>query len=393
MSLLRTLRDDRVWEALSAPRRRSEIGEIAQLMWAENEAAAAVCDVVLDGPAAWWPQHLRKTHGTSTAGMVRELLRRMPSIVWIRPADALQLAAMAMEIAEVLQPEQYPAGIVMQLRGQALRDHASVLSFTGRIPEALACLERAARAFEHVPVPDFDLARLAVVKASALRMQNRTAEAAALAHDASDTFLLLGDRRRYVDARIIEAAVVYDGGAVEKALEIWRSVEDDPILDEVARLRLTHNIALCLHDLHRPHEAVEPLRRCVAGFERVEMPTERNRSRWNLGNALLGTAAVYEAIAALRASWQEFLQKDMAVDAALCGLDLAEALLAAGRPKEIPAICHEVVALLTKAGLAARAITALALLREAAAMGKASRDLVRRTQATVKRVTREVRPM
>ena len=77
------------------------------------------------------------------------------------------------------------------------------------------------------------------------------------------------------------------------------------------------------------------------------------------------------------------------VDAALAALDLAEALTVNGEPEQVPMICHEVIAQLTRAGLAHYAVPALTLLREAAATGKASRALIRETHATLKRVAKE----
>jgi hypothetical protein len=55
----------------------------------------------------------------------------------------------------------------------------------------------------------------------------------------------------------------------------------------------------------------------------------------------------------------------------------------------VPAICRQVIAQLTNAGLATRAIPALHLLRETAVQGEASRDLIRSTHATVKTIARE----
>jgi hypothetical protein len=58
-------------------------------------------------------------------------------------------------------------------------------------------------------------------------------------------------------------------------------------------------------------------------------------------------------------------------------------------PDQVPMICHHAVAQLTSAGLPAQAMPALSLLREAAAMGRVSRDVIRDTHAEVKRVGRE----
>jgi hypothetical protein len=183
--------------------------------------------------------------------------------------------------------------------------------------------------------------------------------------------------------------MLYDGRAVERALEVWRSVEGDRDLDPIGALRVTHNIALCLCDLGRGEEAIAPLQHCLSEFAARGLLTERTRSRWQLGNALLGTVRNRKAISTLHLAWREFAELDLMVDAALAALDLAEALVANAQPERVPAICHEVIAQLTNAGLAMQAIPALSLLREAADIGGASRAFIRETHATVMHVGRE----
>lgn len=63
------------------------------------------------------------------------------------------------------------------------------MSFLGRYADALGVAEQAERTFAQVPDADLDGARLALVKASALRMQNRGEEAIALTREAALTFL------------------------------------------------------------------------------------------------------------------------------------------------------------------------------------------------------------
>lgn len=373
---------------------RSRLGRnlaaMSRLVSMEDEAAAALCDEILTGPPAWWPHRLQKAQGTKTCGMARQLLVRARMLLENRPADALQLTQMAVEIAEALDPEEYPRSLVFRGRAHALREHAVVLRFMGRFGECLDFVARAARILEQLACAHFDLALLAIVKASALMNLNRNEEAAQLARDAGETFLDFKDRQRYVSARMVEAAALYEAVAIERAQEIWQSLEHHPDLDDVGAVRLAHNIAICRIDLGQNVDGVvAPLQRCIVEFAALGMLGERTRSRWKLGTALLVSGRVGEAIPVLRLAWHEFAEMSLMVDAALTALDLAEALLANQEPDQVPMICHDVVAQLTKAGMASRAITALSLLREAAAMGRASRDLVRSTQATVQRVTRE----
>lgn len=105
--------------------------------------------------------------------------------------------------------------------------------------------------------------------------------------------------------------------------------------------------------------------------------TERTRSRRSLGQTLVKAKYYAEAIPVLRQSWREFEELDLIADAGLAALELAEALLLAGQPGEVPAICRDIVARFTRAGMTSRAITALSFLREAVALGQANASLVR----------------
>ena len=270
-----------------------------------------------------------------------------------------------------------------------MRESASVLSFMHRFPEALELIAKAEAAFQDVPCPEFELARLKLVKASALQLQDGWREAAQLAREAGALFLRFNDRPRHITARITEAALMSEGGELEKALEIWQSLENDPGLDAMLRVTVKHNICFSLCALGRRLEAVAPLEECIAEWERLGELTERTRSRWHLGNALTATPRQQEAIALLRTAWREFTEQHLMVDAALTALDLADALLVLGEPNQVADLCREVITQLTNAGLAKQALPAFAMLREAAQMGRASRALIRDTSVKVKRMASE----
>jgi tetratricopeptide (TPR) repeat protein len=382
--LIAQLGDPDVWDSMpSMPPRQfvMNVAAFADRIRREDEEAVAVCDDILSGPPAWWPQRLRKASGAYTAGVVKQLLDRMFTTVESSPAHALQMTSMAMGIANALDVSEYPCDYVIKLRAQTLREHSQVLSLMGRYPEALEFVDRSKRLFLQTPLPEYDLARVAVVKSNILQHIDRTEDAAALAREAGDTFLRFGDRVRYVNARIIEGSVMFNAGAVERALEIWKSVENDQGLSEVSAVRTAHNIALCLVDLGKASGAIEYLMRCVADFEMLGMETERTRSRWMLTHALAVAGKQEEAIPLLRRTWYEFEQLDMIADAGLVALELAEVLLATGQPEEVPAICRDVIGQFTRYGMASRAITALSFLREAIALGQASASLVRHVHA------------
>ena len=381
-----------VWEETPAPPRQFviDVAAFAERARIEEEEAVAVCDEILTGPAAWWPQRLRQSNRAHTGGMVKELLERMRSTLGSSPANALQITALAIEVANALDVAEYPCDYVIKLRAQAYRDHAYVLSFMGRYPEALELADHSRRLFDQVPLPEYDLARLALVKASILRSVDRVEEALTLIHDAAETFLRFGDRTRHVVARMTEASTYYRRGDVEQALAIWTEVEKTHTLpDELSSVRLAHNIALCYSDLGRPEQAVEYIKRCIDEYAMLGAVAERTRSRWLLGHALTACGKYQDAVPILRQTWREFEQLDLIVDGGLVALELAETLLVLGQSDEVPSICRDVIGQFTRAGMASRAMTALSFLREAVAMGQATPSLVQHVSAFLRKLPAE----
>lgn len=378
-SIVEALRSEEVWEAEPPAPRQFILDVVAFAHRAKEEESRAreLCDEILTGPSSWWPQRLRKADDAYTAGMVKELLERMRQLLETSPANALQVTALAIDVANALDVTQYPCDYVVKLRAQSFRDHAYVLSFMGRYPEALDFADRSRRLFEQVPLPEYDLARLALVRASILRFIERVPEAVHLAREAAETFGRYGDLVRRVGARIWEATCVFESGAFREALEIWTSLENDPALDSVSQVRLIHNIALCNRELGHFDVAAAYLARATAEFELLDMPTEAARSRSNLGNTLLMAGRGSEAIPVLRQTWREFEKFEMFTDGGLAALRLAEAMLLMGDSSEVAAICRELIARFTAAGMTSRAITALSFLREAVAIGQATPSLVR----------------
>lgn len=377
--IVAALQTDEVWnEPAPAPRQFVvDVTEFAERAKAEDISASRLCDEILSGPSAWWPQRLRQREDTFTAGMVRELLERMRGFLSSNPANALQVTAMAIDIANALSITEYPCDYAVKLRASAYRDHAYVLWFMGRYLEALEVADRSRRLFDQVPLPEYDLARLSQTRALILRCLDRADEALALAREAAETFLRFGDLNRVANAKVIEGAILFESARYAEALGVWSAIEDSAALDTTTRIGMIHNVAICHRELGQLDKAAEGLRRCVDEYEMTGAVTERTRSRRSLGQTLVKAGRHIDAIPVLRQSWREFEEFDLVADAGLAALELAEALLLAGQPGEVPAICRNIVARFTRAGMTSRAITALSFLREAVALGQANPSLIR----------------
>jgi tetratricopeptide (TPR) repeat protein len=377
------LRTSEVWlddqPRPAAQAKLSELAAFSRHLRDEDAEAPEICDDILTGPAAWWATRYAKSGYEPSAGVVRELLERMRELLARSPAQALHVTILAIEITNQLEWHLYPSNFLATLRGQALRDHAFVLGFIGRFPEALETAERAERLFRRTPVPHYEMARLQLVRASIYKSIDRLSEAVELAHESASVFLGYGDRKRYLDARTAEAAYLFQAQAVAEALAIWQAVaaEQQPATERT-RVGIIHNIGLCYWELGELDKAAPILRDAMLQFETLGMEVERVRSRWALAMTLVAATRTGEAIPVLRSVQGEFEKLGMESDAALVGLKLVEALLAAGETETVPSICRDVLARFQRIGMTSPIAPAMSLLEEALAAGCPSPNDVRR---------------
>lgn len=363
---------------LADPERVAERIAFHARLEAEDAAAAILCERALVGPSAWWAARLRQEEGALTSGVVREILKRFPSSLLSAPREALVLTTLATEIAFAIGISEYPFDHVVTLRGQALRDHAFVLSFMGRFLEAAAAAERADSCLRQIPVPDLELARLDLVRSNIARSTDKLDEAIAFARRAGETFLWFGDRRNWLKACDYEASAYYAQNDYARALEVWRSTEEYAhLLGPVQEVALLHNIGLCYAETGALPEAIERFTRAVEEFEFLGADANRVKSRHCLGEAFIAAGRYPEAIAVLCQARDQFESLGMESDAALTALKLSEALLLTGRVSEVAEISRNLIDRFTRAGMTTSAMTALAFLRETLATGHATPVLVR----------------
>jgi tetratricopeptide (TPR) repeat protein len=368
----------------------AEIAALSRRMTLEDNEACQICDDILTGPAAWWETRFRNHGYQPSAGVVRQLLERMRQLLAKSPSQALAVTSLAIEIAGALTTPPYPRSFLSTLRGQVLRDHAFVLGFLGRFPEALQACDLSGRLFLSTAVPDFEMARLDLVRASIYRSIDRVGEAILLTRTSAQTFRDYGDEGRYVEARVTEAAYLFQDGAVVSALKLWQSVADHPaITSDLTRIGIIHNIGLCYRELGDLDEATHRFRTAMKEFERRGIETERVRSLWMLATTLIAAERTGEGIGLLRMALKEFDKLAMERDAALVSLDLAEALLQAGSSDEVPILCRRVLDRFADVSITSCALPALALLREALAAGDPTPNDVRRVREMLRPLASE----
>lgn len=379
-TMIDALRDPEVWNAARvvppSHERITALSDFKRRLANEDAEASALLDGILKGPSKWWANALRKS-GVRTAGFVRQLLER-DDIADRAPLDALVLTQAACDVAAGLLVTDYPSDFVITLRAQAMRDHAYVLSVIGKFQEATAVVDRAERLLQQTPIPDYEIARLNLVRANIYRIIERPDDAVACATRAGDTFERFGDRVKVVTARMYVGAILLERRDYVRAIEIFQSIgKDAALVGEAARVGVMHNLGICYMELGRLDEAVQAFTTAIAEFDLLGLDASRAKSRRSLALTLAAAGRHHDAVPLLRAVRAEFEQLGMEATAALVALRLAEELLIIEQREEVPAICRSLIEQFTRAGMGGSALTALAFLRETVASGHATPAHVR----------------
>lgn len=313
-----------------------------------------------------------------TGGAVRALTELARYWCSREPLQALQFAEDAVQIAELLPPDYYPAHLLYLYRGDAWKECANAQQFLARYEPALESLLRAERAYRELLMPDAYLASVQLIRATVLAKTKRFAAARGAITLAQRTFAAQGDYGRYRDACIVEANicdVAGDPAAARSILEpLYRDADD---LDPHARAVMANNLANYSLELGDAGTASMYLLTALQLFDSLGEPEAARYARWNLAYLTLMGGKSLDAARRLQDLVREFATASMIYETALVKVDLLAALIVAGALKEAARTSRDILQSLEDADVPTGAVTAAAYLREA----------LRRRQLTPERVS------
>jgi tetratricopeptide (TPR) repeat protein len=365
----------------------------ADRMTDEDMQAAIWLEDLLAGSRDSWRGRLSQHPEYRTAGMVRKLIAAMYRALDTMPLDAVEVAGLATDIAEHLQPETYVSDTVTKLRGAAWREKAYALFYTGRNADARRAVQIADARCSEAVVDQYDRARVAIVAALVERSMDAGDVALVHSRSSADVFAQFGDGERYVSARSAQAAVLSQAGRYDDALSIFLELEcrfaPDDSTDSHARV--LSNIAFMYMHLGRPEESIKFFQVSAEIFEVLGSRSEAARVRWNVANLIASNGRWDDAASRLAFVRTEFRDLGMFGAAAVAALDLAEIRLLQSKQSDVVTLCAEASEYFNYAGLGytARALRAIAYMREAAESGRATPQLARSVRDYVRRLPAE----
>ncbi|HEX7153728.1 MAG TPA: hypothetical protein VF618_19730 [Thermoanaerobaculia bacterium] len=386
---LRDLRSEPV------PSTIANLRAFATQMADEDATAAVYLSELLAGARETWMPRLAQHPEYRTAGVVRKLIEATDHALDTMPPDAVEIANLAVDIAEGLDPASYASDTVMKLRGAAWREKAYALFYVGNYAIANEAICAAESHISNCLVDAYDRARVDLVRALIYRPLERPTEALKLITASARVFEFFGDEAQVRTATESAAYLLTSTGdyraAIDKFSAILAGAERAGDLATQARLHM--NIGGCLRELHDVTRAMERFQISAELYEEAGVPTEALRNRWNIARLLQASGQVVVAAQRLSEIHTSFLSLGMPGAAVLVGLDLAEIFIFQGKRAEVEKICQQAIAELQRSGLAysERAMTALAYLREAVAQSEVSVPMVNHVREYIRRLPQEPR--
>lgn len=369
------LHEKDVWDTAEVrrdpvPATIASLRAFADQMTFEDAAAEAILPELLAGPREEWMPRLMAHPEWRTAGVVRRLVGEMTRVVMTMPPHALEMTALSTEIADHLDDSQLRPQTAAQLRGSAWRDRAYALFYVGRFAEALTAADRAETNFKACVVDEYDRARVAIVKALCLRAKEEFSRGMAAATFSADTFVQFGDLNRLASARLTQAQLLFSRGEFADAASLLQDLERQMRVsgDANTHARVLGNLGYCYWKLGRVEDALRHHDASAQLHAELGTLTESARIRWNVAVILAGAGRIDEALSRFEAVKKSFDELSMASEDALVSLDIAELLIARGEFSAVDDICRAAMRTFESAGISytARALTALAYIREAA---------------------------
>jgi tetratricopeptide (TPR) repeat protein len=306
------------------------------------------------------------------------LVQRSLDLVFDQPAQAVDRAELAAFISLRLSAA-YDVHWVLDLRARAHAHLGNARRVLGELRSAEAAFARAEEFLGSSMTGNEEVrAEILHLKSSLFCQQRRLDDALRLADESLVIYRDRKDAGGISTVLVKKAKIFEEQGDLETAIRLLReaSGEIDVVQDVRLRAYARHNLVVCLAASGRYEEARDLLQEIKPVFQDVARPLDLVRLHWAEGRIDSG---LQNDEAAEHTLWQvrtEFLQRNMAYDAALVSLDLSLILFRHGRTEEIKVLARELIAIFEAQDVRREVFAALYLLQRACEEERISVDLI-----------------
>ena len=321
---------------------------------------------------------LPEAEGFWTWGLCEVLLERSWNLRHEDPKQMLQLAGLAAEAADRLEPEDYGLRETFNLRARAWGEYANACRVSDDLVQAERAISRALDLRKKGSGSELLRARLAELTAGILSHQ-RKFPAAFQALDLAYTI-----HRKHGDtqsaAQVLVQRGIYTGrsGDPEQGIQILaqalRQIDEDG--DPKLRFLVLHNILLFRVERGEFRTASLQLFEMRPLYARHAGAVDLVKLRAVEGKIAAGLGELERAERAFLQVREEFQQRGQVYVSAIAGLELAAVWLRQGRTEEVKSLVLETLEVFRSRYVARESIAALLMLRDALERDRATLELV-----------------
>lgn len=349
------------------------------LVGIERSAAPGLVDELLEHPASGRLERVRGERRFQTLAICELLIEKSFEAGFGDPREAQSLAGLAIQTAEILDPETYGPSVVRDLTARAWAHLGNARRLAFDLAGAEEALVQAEEIAETGSADPLEEARILDFKASLLSDQGRFEQAAELLDIVVDIYGSLKEGHRKGRALISKGAVLGHSGWHEEAIRVLR--EGLSLLDWEREPRLVlmarHNLAWFLTDCGRGEEARAYLERFRHTYAQFHDTWTELRLLWLSGRIAAATGRLEEAGEALREVRRRFLAVGQGYEASLVTLELANLYLKERRTSDVRQLAREILPVFLSQDVHREALSALTVFQRAAEADGATPHLVR----------------
>ncbi|MES1245573.1 MAG: tetratricopeptide repeat protein [Acidobacteriota bacterium] len=348
-------------------RTAARIGDGVDRVLIENARVPALLRELLGEPPARRRERIRSEPRFRLVKLCHRLQAESREAWADDPARAVELAELAVAVAERLDVAAYGEGLVADTRALAWAYLGNALRIASDLRRADQALERAEDLCRSFGSDLLTEAEVLGFRASLRNTQGRFDEAARLLDRCFDLYREAGDRHQQGRTLILKGMVVGEGPRLREAIRLLRRGLDriDPALEPRLVLAARHNLIWFLNDLGKHQEALALLEQSRSLYLEVGNRMHLARLRWLEGRIALGLGRLDAAERSLSITRGAFLEQEISFDAAMVSLDLAVVHARRGDAVAVKRIVSEIVPVFQACQVHPEAIAALLLFREA----------------------------
>jgi tetratricopeptide (TPR) repeat protein len=356
----------------------------------ERAAAPRLVDELAGAAEADRPALIRDRPQLRTPAVCDLLLERSFAQGFPDPVQAIDLAGLAVQIAESLDSASYGRSVVQDLRTRAWSHLGNARRLASDFLGAEQALTIAESHLEDGSADPLEEARLLDFKASLLSDRGRFEEAAELIDAVIEIYAEIRDSHRQGRARISKGVFLgYAGRPAEAAAWISDGLaridrDREPRLELMAH----HNLAWFLNDCGRSTEARDLLESFRGAYREFPDVWTELRLIWLESRIAFGLGRLVEAEAGLRDARERFLIHGIGYEASMVTLDLAGLYLQQGRTAEVKKLAREMLPLFLSQDIHRQAVAALTAFQQAVEMDRCTPRLAREVAAYLMRAQR-----